>query len=241
MQWIDHELPGLLSAYGYGAVAALLALESVGFPIPGATVLIAAAVYAGATDRLDIALVIAAAVAGAVTGDNAAYWLGRRTASDLLRRYGPYVGLTDRKLRLGAALFRRHGGKVVFAARFIAFLRVVTMYGAGISRMDWRTFALFNLAGSAAWALVFGAGAYHLGQQAHRLSGPVSVALLIAGAAGLAVAALVVRRHIGPPPAEAEAAFAGRPEAEGGAPAPSGGVRAAGPSDRSREQDRRGA
>jgi membrane protein DedA with SNARE-associated domain len=230
MQWIDHELPRLLSAYGYGAVAALLTLESIGFPIPGATVLIAAAVYAGATDRLDISLIVAAAVAGAVIGDNAAYWLGRRTAATFLGRYGPYVGLTDRKLRLGAALFQRHGGKVVFAARFIAFLRVVTMYAAGISRMDWRSFVLFNLAGSAAWALVFGVGAYHLGQQAHRVSGPVSVALLVAGLAGLAAAAVALKRHIDPPSAEAGPAVASPPEPSVGPPPR--GARAAGPSDR---------
>jgi membrane protein DedA with SNARE-associated domain len=196
MQWLQNDLPVILSAYGYGAVAVLLALESVGLPIPGATLLVGAAVYAGATQSLDIAGVIVAAIIGAAIGDNLAYWLGRRGVSTALRRYGRYVGLTERKLRLGASLFAQHGGKLVFAARFIAFLRVVTMYVAGISRMDWRRFALFNLAGSAAWALVFGVGAYHLGQQAHRLTGPLSLTLLVLGVTGAAAAALYFKRHI---------------------------------------------
>ncbi len=208
MQWLQNDLPGLLSTYGYGAVAVLLALESIGFPIPGATVLVAAAVYAGVTQGLDILGIVAAASMGTMIGDNVAYWLGRSAAYGLLRRYGRYIGLTDRKLRLGAYLFQRHGGKVVFVARFVAFLRVVTMYVAGISRMDWHRFIMVNLAGSAAWALVFGVGAYLLGQQAHRLTGLVSVVLLFLGIAVVSAAAIYLKRHLARLSAEAEVEFA---------------------------------
>jgi membrane protein DedA with SNARE-associated domain len=196
MQWLQNDLPGLLSTYGYGAVVVLLALESIGFPVPGATVLVATAVYAGATQGLDIVGVVAAASMGAMIGDNLAYWIGRSAAFGLLRRYGRFVGFTDRKLRLGAYLFQRHGGKVVFLARLVAFLRVVTMYVAGISRMDWHRFVMVNLAGSVTWALVFGIGAYFLGQHARRLTGLVSLVLLSLGIVGIATAAISLKRHL---------------------------------------------
>ncbi len=141
-------------------------------------------------------------------GDNAAYWLGRITPDSLLKRYGRYVGLPDKKLRFGRYLFQQHGGKVVFVARFIALLRVVTMYVAGIIRMDWHRFVMFNLAGSMAWALVFGAGAYRLGQHAHRLMGPVSLVLLAYGLVGISAAAVFVELHIEQISAEAGAAAA---------------------------------
>jgi len=70
------ELPRLIETYGYGLVALMIALESLGLPLPGEATLITAAVYAGATQRLSLALIIMAAVAGAVIGDNLGFWLG---------------------------------------------------------------------------------------------------------------------------------------------------------------------
>ncbi len=89
MFWFQTNLHDLLSTYGYGGVALLLALESLGFPVPGATVLVAAAVYAGAAQNLDISGVIVAASVGAIVGDNLAYWIGRLAGYPLLARYGP--------------------------------------------------------------------------------------------------------------------------------------------------------
>lgn len=207
IQWLHNDLPSLLSAYGYGAVVVLLVLESIGFPIPGSTVLVAASIYAGATQTLDIGGVIIAASIGAVIGDNIAYWLGRKTGYSLIKRYGCYSGLAERKLKLGRYLFRLHGGKIVFFARFIAFLRVLTMYLAGINRMAWHRFVVVNAAGSVAWALVFGGGGYLLGQQAHRVTELVSIALLALSVLALAGAFIFIRGHLARLSAEAELEF----------------------------------
>ena len=66
MHFTGDELNHLLSVYGYWAVMLFVALEAIGIPIPGETMLIAASIYAGTTHDLDIALVIAAASCGAV-------------------------------------------------------------------------------------------------------------------------------------------------------------------------------
>lgn len=106
----------LVVTYGYVVVALIVALESMGLPLPGETVLIAAAVYAGVTHRLSIVPLIGAAAFGAVLGDNLGFWIGRRFGFALLRRYGHFVGLDERRLKLGRYLFDRHGGKVVSLA-----------------------------------------------------------------------------------------------------------------------------
>ena len=112
-----------LEKYGYWGVALTIALESMGVPVPGETALVAAALYAGKTQVLNIWVLIAFASAGAILGDNIGYWIGREIGFRLLLRYGSYIGLTESRIKLGEYLFQRHGGKIVFFGRFIALLR----------------------------------------------------------------------------------------------------------------------
>src|SRR5258706_8209214 len=161
-QSITNNLTNFLSAYGYWAVLAFVAIESTGIPFPGETMLIFASVYAGRTHRLSIFLVIAAAAGGAILGDNIGFWVGREGGYRLLRRYGRYIRLDERKLKLGQYLFRKHGGKVVFFGRFIAVLRAWAAFLAGVNRMPWPDFLFFNAAGGITWATIYGLGGYYL-------------------------------------------------------------------------------
>ena len=114
----------LIIHHGYWVVFLVVMLESTGVPLPGESALLLAAAYAGATNHLNIAYVIVAAVAGAVIGDNFGYWVGRSIGARLLASYGRFVGLTPNRLRLGEYLFERHGGKIIFVGRFIDLLNV---------------------------------------------------------------------------------------------------------------------
>src|SRR3984893_7379524 len=105
------ELTHFLMTYGYWAVLLFVAIESTGIPFPGETMLLVAAVFAGTTHQLSIALVIVAAASGAILGDNLGFWVGREGGYRLLRRYGRYIRLEERRLKLGQYLFMRHGGK----------------------------------------------------------------------------------------------------------------------------------
>src|SRR4051794_9436596 len=100
----DSDLPGVLHAleptldrYGYLAVFGLVLVEDFGVPVPGETVLILAAVYAG-SGRLDIVLVVFLAFCGAVLGDNVGFALGHFGGRRLAERYGRYVFLTPERL-----------------------------------------------------------------------------------------------------------------------------------------------
>src|ERR671925_1694627 len=110
LQFSMASLQHLLVAYGYWAVLLFVAIESTGIPFPGETMLLAAAVYAGTTHHLQIPLVIAAAAGGAILGDNLGFLIGREGGYRLLHRYGRYVPLDARRLKLGRYLFLRNGG-----------------------------------------------------------------------------------------------------------------------------------
>jgi membrane protein DedA with SNARE-associated domain len=178
-------LASLLQHYGYWAVGGVVALESAGVPLPGETILVAAALYAGRTHELSIEGVVMAAATGAILGDNAGYWLGRELGTRLLDRFGPRIGATPDKIRIGQYFFRRWGGIVVFAGRFVALLRVLAAFLAGVNRLAPTTFFLFNAAGALVWAHLFGYGAYALGAEIEMVKGPIGVAGLAIGVVAL--------------------------------------------------------
>src|SRR5271166_1630548 len=114
---LAQHLEAAVAAYGYYAIFLIVAMESAGIPMPGETVLVAAAILAG-EGTLRIYGVIGAAAAGAIIGDNCGYWIGREFGFPLVYRYGRYIHIDERRLKLGQYLFLRHGGKVVFFGRF---------------------------------------------------------------------------------------------------------------------------
>jgi membrane protein DedA with SNARE-associated domain len=205
----EHELPALIATHGYWIVALVVALESMGIPLPGETVLVSAAIYAGATGNLEIAGVVAAAATGATVGDNGGYWIGRRVGLPLLLRYGRYLRIGEDKIKLGRYMFARYGGSVVFLARFIALLRVLAAFLAGVNRMGWGRFFAFNIAGGVAWASLFGFGAYTLGSQIERMTGGAGLLALAAAAGALACGLVYLRRQEARLLAEANRAYPG--------------------------------
>jgi membrane protein DedA with SNARE-associated domain len=210
MHWFSAEtLHRLISSYGYWAVGAVVAVESMGIPLPGETMLIIASIYAGTHAGLDVWGVIAAAATGAILGDNVGYWLGREFGYPLLLRYGRTIGLSDARIKLGQYLFMRHGGKVVFFGRFIAVLRVLAAFLAGVNRMEWRRFLLANASGGIVWATVYGLGAYTFGTALSHLHGPIGIGLLIIAAILIVLVLRYVRSHEAELERQAELALPG--------------------------------
>jgi membrane protein DedA with SNARE-associated domain len=164
------DLPGIfgavepiLASYGYLAVAAFVLLEDFGVPLPGETILIAGAVYAGA-GRLNIVALAVIAVVAAIVGDNIGYLIGRLGGRQLALRWGRYIFLTERRLSKAERFFDSHGGKVVTVARFIEGLRQANGIIAGISEMHWARFVAFNALGAALWVALWVSVGYVAGQ-----------------------------------------------------------------------------
>ena len=176
-----HTVDSWLSSYGYLVVFLLVMLESIGVPVPGETVLIGAALYAGSTHKLEIWWVIAVAIAGAIIGDNIGFSIGRYGGAKLLLRHGHRVGLHEGRLKIGIWLFRRHGGKVVFWGRFVSVIRTYAAFLAGTNQMAWPRFLVFNAAGAVVWATAFGVAYYVFGSALSKLSTTIDVTLGVAG------------------------------------------------------------
>ena len=172
-----HFAHHMLREYGTGVITLAVAIECAGLLFPGETVFFGAAVYASTTGRISILSVIAAASAGAILGNLVGFAIGRLVGAPMLARHGWRVGLNARRLALGRYLFREHGGKVVFACRFVSVLRSFNALLAGASAMPWRSFVAWTVAGGIAWPAIHGTFAYVLGDAARRVSGPFRVLL----------------------------------------------------------------
>ena len=173
-------LEHLLHSYGYAAVFAIIALENVGLLVPGETILISSAIFAATTRELNVVVIVITAAVAAFGGSVGGWAIGRYGERHLLHRYGRYLHLDERDLRLGRYLFQRYGGRLVFVARFVAFLRALAGLLAGLNRMDSTRFMLFSGLGAAAWAATFGFGAYALGREVEALSTRASMLIALA-------------------------------------------------------------
>jgi membrane protein DedA with SNARE-associated domain len=210
MPFLSHaDVTDLLNVYGYWTVGGIIALESVGFPLPGELTLLAAGVYAGTTHQLNIVVVIAAAACGAALGAMVGYWIGRKFGFWLLLRYGRYLRLNEARLKLGQYLFARYGGLVVLAGRFTVLLRAPAALLAGACRMCWPRFLLFNAIGACVWASLYGTAAYYLGHEIHRLAGLAGAVISAISLAGFIAVAIFLRRHEAELLARAEKALPG--------------------------------
>src|SRR5216683_1066132 len=186
-------LAPVLNQYGYVAVGGFITFEDFGVPVPGETILIAAAVYAGA-GRLNIIVVALIAFLGAVIGDNIGYAVGFFGGRALVLRFGKYVGLTSARLDKAEGFFGRYGGAIVAGARFIEGLRQANGIVAGTSRMPWPRFVAFNALGAALWVAVWASVGYLAGGNITAIYDAVSRSLLyLLIALAAAAAALIIR------------------------------------------------
>ena len=163
-------LPGFLASlasplehYGLWAVALFVLVEDFGIPVPGETVLIAGAVFAG-SGRLNVVAVGIVGFLAAVAGDNIGYAIGRFGGRALVERWGRYVFLTRERLDKAERFFARHGGKIIVVARFIEGLRQANGIIAGISGMRWLKFLACNALGAALWVGTWVSVGYFAGQ-----------------------------------------------------------------------------
>jgi membrane protein DedA with SNARE-associated domain len=169
---------------GYAAVFTLIAVETMGIPVPAETALIAAALLAN-HGEMDIGTLIVIASAAAILGDNVGFAIGRLYGRRLFLFRGPLLQHRRRLLERGEPFFAKHGPKAVFLGRWVAGLRIASAWLAGINRMRWPTFLFWNALGGIAWATSVSLSVYFLGHIAERV-----IAVVGPAAAGLAAVLL---------------------------------------------------
>ena len=163
-QHILDLLRAYLAHYGYWAVAVALLLENAGVPVPGETTLLLASFLAYSEHHLHLGYIILVGVCAATIGDNLGFSIGYHGGRPLLERYQHVFHIPRRTLARGEHLFQRYGAGTIFVARFIVGMRIVAGPLAGVLRMDWRRFAIYNLLGAALWVTVISAIGYIFGK-----------------------------------------------------------------------------
>jgi len=145
-----NALSGTLQHFGLWAIGLLITLEDFGVPVPGETILIAGAIFAGA-GRINVVALGVVAFVAAVTGDNIGFAIGHFGGRALALRFGKYVFLTEERLDKAERFFDRRGSIVITFARFVEGLRQANGIIAGITGMHWLRFVIFNAIGAALW------------------------------------------------------------------------------------------
>jgi membrane-associated protein len=181
-------------AAGYPLLFLIVMGESSGVPVPGETALITASILAS-RGKLQIELVIALAASAAIVGDNIGYVIGRKGGRWALERPGRFHRQRLQVLETGEPFFERHGPKAVFFGRFILGLRVWASWLAGATRMDWRSFVLWNALGGICWATAIGLLSYYLGHAAGDAVKTFGLYGLAAAALAIVTAFVAHRRH----------------------------------------------
>jgi membrane-associated protein len=148
-------LADFFARYGYWVVFFGVMLENGGVPLPGETVLLFAG-FLAYQGGIQLVWAIGIAIAGATLGDSLGYTLGRYGGNAFFDRTVKRFKLLARQFENAKALFLRHGHWAVFTGRFITGLRVFAGPLAGLFKMPYPRFLLFNFTGAVLWATAIG-------------------------------------------------------------------------------------
>jgi membrane-associated protein len=168
-QHIFDWLRAALLHHGYWAVAVALLLENAGIPVPGETVLLLASFLAYSQRELQIGWIIVVGTVACALGDNLGFAIGHYGGRPILERYQNIFRIRDETLARGERLFSHYGAVTIFFARFVFGMRIIAGPLAGVLRMPWRKFLLYNVLGAAAWVSLISAAGYLFGRHWQRL------------------------------------------------------------------------
>jgi len=161
---ISHFVRTFVADYGYWAVALMLLCENSGLPVPGETTLLVASFFAYSEHKLHLGWIIVVATCAATVGDNLGFAIGFYGGRPLLERYQRLFRIRQQFFERGEALFARYGAATIFFARFVFGMRVIAGPLAGVLRMRWRTFTIYNFLGALVWVSCIAAAGYVFGQ-----------------------------------------------------------------------------
>jgi membrane protein DedA with SNARE-associated domain len=188
-------LRGAIVQYGYWAVGGALLLENAGIPVPGETILLLASFLAYSEHDLRLSGIIVVGTICATLGDNLGFALGYYGGRPLLGRYQSVFRIQKSTLERGERLFARYGALTIFVARFVFGMRIIAGPLAGVLRMPWKRFLLFNFLGAAVWVSVISSVGYFFGRHWDRLEREMKSFDLVIAIVVILIAALLWWRN----------------------------------------------
>ena len=162
----DTYLPGIIATYGFWTYFILFAIifcetGLVVFPyLPGDSLLFVAGALAGA-GFLKVEILIITLIAAAVIGDSVNYWIGHKTGMKVFEKN--YSLVKKEQLEKTEEYFARYGGMTIVIARFVPFIRTFAPFLAGVGKMSYRWFLMYNVIGAVLWISGFILAGYFFG------------------------------------------------------------------------------
>lgn len=154
-----------LGGLGYIVLFSAVFAESglfFGFFLPGDSLLFTAGLLAS-QGVFNIAILLPILILGAVLGDNAGYWTGRKLGKWLMKQKESFF-FQKRHLIKAEKFYQKHGGKTLILARFMPAIRTFAPIAAGIANMEYNKFFFNNIVGGFLWAIGMTLGGYFLGR-----------------------------------------------------------------------------
>jgi membrane protein DedA with SNARE-associated domain len=143
-----------LQQYGYFGVAIALILEFLFIPFPAETILVISGLMLHKGFFSLIPLLIVTTLSS-WAGSQLAYGIGYKLGRPVLLRFGKYVKLTEQRLNKVELRFRQYSILILGIGRFIAGIRVLIAYVAGLNRMGYAIYSLITLLSAAVWSAIF--------------------------------------------------------------------------------------
>lgn len=157
-------LESLIRSVGYAGVAGMVFAESgllVGFFLPGDSLLFTAG-FLASQGFFDITLLTVLCFVAAVGGDSVGYSFGARIGRRLFDRPDSRF-FKKENLKRAEEFYRRNGAKAIVLARFVPVVRTFAPIVAGVGRMRYRTFVVYNVLGGLLWAAGLSLAGFWLG------------------------------------------------------------------------------
>lgn len=176
----------LVKDFGYIGVFITLFLESgiiIGFFLPGDSLLFTAGLLAS-QHYLNIVALIIVSVAAAILGNNAGYYTGKSFGSSLFQKRGSFW-FSPKRVEEAHAFFEKEGPQSLILARFIPAVRTFVPIIAGVGKMPYRPFLLFNALGGLLWGITLPLLGYTLGEHVKNIDKyllPIIVVIILLSA-----------------------------------------------------------
>ena len=139
-----------------------------GFFLPGDYLLFLAGMFV-ATGKLDVNIyvLIAGLMVAAISGNFTGYWFGRKTGPVLYQRKDSFF-FKKRFLKAAEAYYNKQGAFALIMGRFVPIVRTFAPIIAGVVKLDFRKFALYNILGAVIWIASLTLLGYFLGKKFER-------------------------------------------------------------------------
>lgn len=176
-----YQFDELIRWGGYTALIVIVFAETgllAGFFLPGDSLLVTAGLVAAVDGVLNIWVLNAVLWAAAILGDSVGYWIGWHAGPRIFNRQNSFF-FHKKHLERTKRFYDRHGNKTIVLARFVPIVRTFAPTLAGVGRMKYPKFLLYNVAGGIGWVTSMTLTGYFLGSSVPNIEKHVHWVVLV--------------------------------------------------------------